>query len=182
MDVALAPATQIALDRLRCDLLVLGVYAEERPLGGLAGLVDWRLNGWLSRLLAAGRFQGRFGEQLLFPVGHRLGPRRALLAGLGERALLDEDRLSEGIERLWASVARIVEGAVAAPLLGAVAGSIPKRRALLLLTGGARRYLSEVPALQRPHLTVLAAPEDLRVLQSALDRRRTLTPGVDPEG
>ncbi len=182
MDVALAPATLPSLDRLRCDLLVLGCCVEERPLRGIAGLVDWRLNGWLSRLLAGARFSGRFGEQLLFPVGHRVGPRRALLAGLGERALLDEDRLSEGIELLWAAAARIVEGAVAAPLMGVAAGSLPKRRALLLLTGGARRHLGDLARLKRPRLTVLTAPEDLRVLQSTLERRRTLTPRVDPEG
>src|SRR6266446_3210351 len=44
----------------------------ERPLTGLAGLVDWRLSGRLSRLIRAGLVIGAAGEALLTPPGMRL--------------------------------------------------------------------------------------------------------------
>ena len=42
------------LDELGCDTLVCTMFGEERPLQGLSGLVDRRMNGWLSRQVHSG--------------------------------------------------------------------------------------------------------------------------------
>ena len=52
--------TVLPLDLARWDetarvCLVLPVFRDDRPLRGSAGLVDWRLCGWLSRLIKATR-------------------------------------------------------------------------------------------------------------------------------
>jgi len=65
-DLALA-----TLDTLEVDAAAAFVGAE-RPLAGLAGLIDWRLCGALSRAILAGTFSPEKGEVLLVPSGGRL--------------------------------------------------------------------------------------------------------------
>ncbi|HEY1333477.1 MAG TPA: peptidase M17, partial [Myxococcaceae bacterium] len=56
--VTTVPLTLDALDPLPVDTVCLFVSEDERPLGGAAGFVDWRLCGQLSRLLVDGFFKG----------------------------------------------------------------------------------------------------------------------------
>jgi hypothetical protein len=72
------------LDALPAGDLVLFCASDERPLLAAAGYVDWRVNGWLSRLLIDGVFVGREGECLLTPGQGRIPPERIFLFGLGE--------------------------------------------------------------------------------------------------
>lgn len=72
-----------ALDALEVEALALVVAADERPLRGLAGLVDWRLCGKLSRVLKSDFFRGETGDSLLLPAGGRLPVRRIFVFGCG---------------------------------------------------------------------------------------------------
>lgn len=77
---------QLSLDTL--DSLPLGDLAlfcarEERPLLAAAGYVDWRLNGWLSRLIVREQFKGEKKERLLTPSMGRIPPQRIFLFGIG---------------------------------------------------------------------------------------------------
>lgn len=56
---------------------------DERPLGGAAGYVDWRLCGALSRQLKSGFFEGRPGERLLLPSQGQLTADKVFAVGLG---------------------------------------------------------------------------------------------------
>jgi len=58
-------------------------FADERPLAGVAGCIDWRICGKLSRILQNGFFSAEASEMLMIPVGGRFGPRRLFLFGLG---------------------------------------------------------------------------------------------------
>jgi len=69
------------LDALAVDAVAL-LVGPERPLQGLAGLVDWRLCGAVTRALAGGLYQGQPGEALLLPTGGRLPARRVVAIGL----------------------------------------------------------------------------------------------------
>ncbi len=175
MRVALVPSSLAALDQLDCDLLVLGSYEGERPPRGLTGLLDWRLNGWVSRLLLQARFAGRPSELLLFPCGHRVGPRRALLVGLGPEAELGEARLSDLLDFVWAAVGRMDSRSIAMPVLGVESSTVPRRRYLPLLLSAAERQLG---ARVAPRLTVLAPNDDLRLLQSGLEPGRGAISGT----
>ena len=66
-----------------CDTLVIPVPADERPLRGEAGLVDWRVCGAISRQLADGFVAGKRGEAVLLPAPRPLRASRLLLMGLG---------------------------------------------------------------------------------------------------
>lgn len=71
------------IDTLPASDLLLFIRPQDRPLQGLAGLVDWRLCGGLSRILRRGLFEGRAGESLLTITKRRLPARRLFLYGLG---------------------------------------------------------------------------------------------------
>jgi len=70
-------------DRLPGELVAAFFFADERPPQGPAGLLDWRLNGWLTRCLLAGRAVGRPGEFLLVGNNGKLQASWALFAGGG---------------------------------------------------------------------------------------------------
>ncbi len=81
MDVILSKVT---VDAQESDVLVIGFFRDERPLRGSTGLIDWRLNGMLSRLLAEKKLTGDWKETTLIPSQGRVTPRMILLLGLGE--------------------------------------------------------------------------------------------------
>jgi hypothetical protein len=69
------------LDALDVEALAV-LVGPERPLQGLAGLVDWRLCGALTRALRGGLYGGSPGEALLLPTGGRLPAARVVALGL----------------------------------------------------------------------------------------------------
>ena len=81
-----------ALDERQGDILVLTVFLDERPLEGLAGLVDWRLRGALSKWFIGGFATGAWGERVLYPVDGRMSFNSILLFGLGNRTEHRADR------------------------------------------------------------------------------------------
>jgi len=79
-----------ALDTVEAEDLVVGLFEDERPLRGVAGLLDWRLCGLLSRYLQEPRFTGVFDERVLMPGAGRVAPKRLFLFGLGARKRYSE--------------------------------------------------------------------------------------------
>ena len=75
--------------------LVVGFFADERPLRGEAGLVDWRMNGYVSRLLERQRLSGETQESTLVASSGRLRAEFSLLMGLGERTLYGYERITD---------------------------------------------------------------------------------------
>ncbi len=98
------PPSFATLDALSgMDALCLFVGADERPLERVAGLVDWRLCGALSRVLQQRFFVGAAGDWLLVPTDGRLPPSRVFCVGLGPRHAL-EPSVVAGALRTAASV------------------------------------------------------------------------------
>ncbi len=81
MDIIVSPEKAEVQE---CDLLVAGIFKDERPLRGSSGWIDWRLNGVLSRYLIAKKLTGDWKETTLIPSQGRMMPRMILLLGLGE--------------------------------------------------------------------------------------------------
>ena len=81
MDVILSTE---GVDLQECDVLVSGLFQDERPLKGSSGWIDWRLNGMLSRFLMEKRLTGDWNETTLIPSHGRVIPRMILLLGLGK--------------------------------------------------------------------------------------------------
>ncbi len=113
------------IDELTQDTLVIAHFADERPLRGVGGLVDWRLNGRLSALLLEERMTGAWGEQLLYPQGGRLPVKNLLYFGLGDRTKFGNTRFKEVSNRILKTLMRIG--------VWSFAISLPGREALKLV-------------------------------------------------
>lgn len=114
----LTPAL-VELDLSTGDLLALPVFNVDAPPHGLSGLVDWRLHGAISRLLAArgpgldeglpseaGKFKAEAGERLLLPAARKVPFDWVLYYGLGPSKGYGMERYRTSVE----SIARAVTG------------------------------------------------------------------------
>ena len=108
------------------DLAALPVFEDERPLGGVTGLLDWRGDGYLSRIVRGGTFDGRAGETLLTPGGSRLLARRVILFGLGNSGDLNEARAREAARR----IVGVCVGVRAPSILAGLPGLVEERSVL----------------------------------------------------
>ena len=142
------------LDALDVEALLL-LVGPERPLQGLAGLVDWRLCGAVTRALQGGLYAGAPDEALLLPCGGRLPVPRVVALGLPAagtpadlRAALQ--RAAQVLQRAgvgsYATALPVVEGgeAAAARLWIEAGEGAPQVRTVLL--GEARTLLAELGA------------------------------------
>ncbi len=99
MNLDRRPATLEALDTLEADALLLFLSREARPPKGVAGLVDWRMAGALSRFVARGWMEGRSGEMTLSPGRGRLEGLSLVTCGVGEGTAVTEVDLQRTVER-----------------------------------------------------------------------------------
>jgi Cytosol aminopeptidase family, N-terminal domain len=100
VQVALLPIELSRWDQApAADALCVPVWTDVRPLRGAAGLLDWRMCGRLSALLASGKVTGRQGEQTLFPTTNRLPWRLVLALGGGPRRDFSDKRFSAGVRQ-----------------------------------------------------------------------------------
>ncbi len=106
--VVSSPALNLqTLDHLQSEDLVLWVASDERPLRAAAGYVDWRCNGWLSRLIASGQFRCERGEKLLTLSQGRILAKRVFLIGIGETKSFH----ARSAEELGQETAKMLEAA-----------------------------------------------------------------------
>lgn len=83
MPAALSHWDEMLANGETIESLALSFWEEERPLQGVAGLVDWRLCGGLSRLIVAGHTHGESDEAIMMPAGSALPFTKLFLFGLG---------------------------------------------------------------------------------------------------
>jgi hypothetical protein len=99
-----------SLARVGAEVAVAGFFRDQRPLRGGAGVADWRLCGFVSRLLLAARAQGEPGEAVLATTHGRLRAARLLLIGLGPRARFGAEAHAGAVEQ---AVRRLLDLGVA---------------------------------------------------------------------
>ena len=100
MNVSLLPVELARWDQAApADAVCVPVWTDVRPLRGAAGLLDWRLCGRLSTMLASGKVTGAAGEQTLFPTAHRLPWRLVLALGAGPRRDFSDRRFQDSVRR-----------------------------------------------------------------------------------
>lgn len=80
-------------DRERHKCLVLGFFSDEKPPRGLCGLMDWRLNGMISREIKEGHIHGEFKEKVAIPYPERIDSDLLILFGLGNLPDLSYNRV-----------------------------------------------------------------------------------------
>jgi hypothetical protein len=107
-------------DRLPGEALAVLLFEDQRPLTGPVAVVDWRLDGALTRMLLAGELSGRNGERLVIQTNHKFAAPWVLLAGCGPQRALDRSGYVLLVERLLkvATRAGIGELALCLPTAG----------------------------------------------------------------
>jgi hypothetical protein len=92
------------LDSLPCQpesMICCFQFAEQCPLKGFTGLIDWRLLGRLSELRISNQFFGRMNESLLVLPGNRLPVNYLVMVGAGEPIQLSKEVYFELLDTMF---------------------------------------------------------------------------------
>jgi leucyl aminopeptidase len=145
------------------DALVVPLWADVRPLRGAAGLLDWRLNGRLSRLLREGRLDGSNGEKLLFFTG-RVPWRRVLTIGLGTTTNFSEDAFRTSLGAVLDAFRGLGIQSMGLALPGRDMDRITPERALRVLISVAEQREEQHPEIALSALTIIDAPPAIKAM------------------
>jgi hypothetical protein len=167
MELRFIPRDLKKLDQSSAEVLVAGVMQDERPPRGLAGLVDWRLCGQLSRLIKSGFFTADLGQTMILRSKPALSVDKALFIGCGVRADFDERAFLSVVTKIMSVLQGLKAGQALVELPGRHLDLIAPTRALDLLLEVVNQ---QEPARQqpRPVWTLIDDPE----VQKALNDRR----------
>jgi len=127
------------LDLCGTEVLVAGLSSDERPPHGVAGLVDWRLNGRISRLIQSGFATGEIGDVLLLPGKPKLPFDKVLLFGIGSAAEFSELSYRRVLEKILKTLEGLRARTAVVELPGRHLDAVPAERAadvLLEVAGG----------------------------------------------
>ena len=87
--------------KLHAEILIAGCYEDIRPLGGLAGEIDWLYGGIFSSLMTRNRVAGKQGEILLLSTQGKMQVPKTLLVGLGSAVEYDYPILNEAAKGVF---------------------------------------------------------------------------------
>lgn len=76
-------------DRLAGEVLVVPLFEDQRPLAGPVAVIDWRLDGSLTRMILADALSGRQGEVLAMSTNAKVAAPWVILAGCGRWRTVD---------------------------------------------------------------------------------------------
>ena len=93
-------------DRLPGEILAVPLFQDQRTVDGPAAVVDWRLDGLLSRMIVAGELTGKVGEQLAVQANGKMAAPWILVGGSGRWQTLDRDEYMKMTGRLLKMAAK----------------------------------------------------------------------------
>jgi len=165
MDVRFTTPDWKSLDVLQSEAILAPFFSDERPLAGVLGLIDWRLCGFVSRMIQRGVVRGAAGETVLVPLRPRLLVDKLFLFGLGPEAEFDDARQRDATERMLA------------------VGTRARMRAMaLVLPGRSTRRVSAVSAMESfVEASAHSRDQDEVILIEALDAQKEMDPILQRE-
>ncbi|HIE64267.1 MAG: M17 family peptidase N-terminal domain-containing protein [Nitrospira sp.] len=92
------------LSKLRSEVLVVSCFEDVRPLGGMAGEIDWLYGGIISGLMMQNKMTGRLGEVLLVAPQDKLQVSKIILVGLGTCETYSYPQIKSVARRLYHSI------------------------------------------------------------------------------
>jgi hypothetical protein len=143
MDLRYTTPDLRSLDLLGTEILVCNLTLDERPARGVAGLVDWRLAGRVSRLLDQGFATGALGEVLLIGGKPKLPFDKIVLLGLGERQAFDATLYVQVLQKLLHTLQQLRARSAVVELPGRHFAALPPEQAadvLLEQVGSSREH------------------------------------------
>ena len=163
MDIRFVQPGLRYMDDLRIEALSAPLFADERPLRGTLGLVDWRMCGLISKHLKGGRLSGEAGELLLIPPRPRLSVEKLFLFGLGPMEQFDRSSFRAGVERIFRTLSKA-----------------KVRASVCVLPGRAMELIAPDTAMELFLEVAEAHPEhDSMTLVEHLDAQKAMAPIVE---
>jgi len=92
------------LSKLRSEVLVVSCFEDVRPLGGVAGEIDWLYGGIISGLMMKNKMTGSLGEVLLIAPQDKLQVSKIILVGLGASGTYSYPQINSVAKKLYASM------------------------------------------------------------------------------
>ena len=133
MDLRFVSPELRRLDLAGTEVLLACLAEDERPPQGVAGLVDWRLAGDLSKLLQAGFATGNLGEVLLIPGRPKLPFDKVVLFGTGEIARFDDRAFELVVKKMLSTLEGLRVRSAVVELPGRHFSGIEPQRAVSML-------------------------------------------------
>ena len=158
-------------DRQKHKCLFLGFFEDEKPPRGICGLMDWRLNGLISREIKQGHILGAFKEQVAIPQPERIDAELLLLFGLGSLADLSYDRIYEAAYAVMAAAGGMKLWNFAFDLPGDDRSMLSPAGVLEAMLTGFFDCLSEdISRLTLTNICLVTSPENLREVAEGIKR------------
>ncbi len=129
MEFRFVPPDLRKLDETSAELIACSMWKDERPMRGLAGLLDWRLAGKISKLARESFIEGELGEVLFVPGRPRLPFDKIIVLGLGTKAAFGDGPFREAVTRLLRTLEGLHVRRAVVELPGRGAGAIEPERA-----------------------------------------------------
>ncbi|GAC1364058.1 MAG: hypothetical protein NVSMB47_15690 [Polyangiales bacterium] len=158
-----------ALDRLAGEIVVCSMFDDDRPPRGVAGLIDWRLGGRLSRLSLERFVDGSDGELLLLPGRPRVPFDTVVVLGLGAREGFDETRYERALDRVLLVLDQLQVRRLTVELPGRHRGAIDAARAVQ--SRAAR--VAQGSRAPRTHVEAITLVDDAAAQRALLELART---------
>jgi hypothetical protein len=122
-----------SLDAAGTELLACSILQDQLPMRGVAGLIDWRLSGRLSRLARKGVLAGELGEVLFVPGRPHLGFEKVLVFGMGTRSGFGEGSFRSVVTHLMRTLSGLRVRRAVVELPGRAEGILEAERACELV-------------------------------------------------
>jgi len=132
MELYFVPPELRHLDDANVEVCACALWSDERPLRGLAALLDWRLGGRVSALLKSGFVTGDAGESLLVQGKPHLPFEKVLLFGLGPRGAFDDAGFRRAVLRMAGALEGLRVRRAVVELPGRAGGVVGPEHAITL--------------------------------------------------
>ena len=125
--------TSKPIDKIQSELIVLLQFEGDVPYQGLVGLLDWRINGRLSRFVAEKHYSGRAREALLMPSEARLKAHDIVILGLGPKEQFEQAFVGQVLDHVLKMVSDMKISQVCLSVGQMLPGHFEWRNALRLM-------------------------------------------------
>lgn len=163
--------TSQEIDIIETNTVVLSFFEDERPLKGAVGLTDWRMGGFLSRLIMDRWIDGHYAEPLLMPANHRMNSQKVFVIGLGSVQEYDLGRYKKLITQICEALYKIQVNRFALPLPGVfLSGLDPADAAEILGRSLEEWFGANNEMMTDMQVTVVASGSELKRINPVLAR------------
>lgn len=157
------------LPRHKC--LVLGIFSDEKPPRGICGLIDWRINGFISREMKAGRISGEFREKVIIPFPGRVGAEILLLFGLGPLVEFNYEKIYSSAYEIAETVSGMKINDFAFDLQGENRSNLPLAAVVESMVTGFFDYLSrDVEKLAGMTIRIVTSAANVKSISAGIQR------------